>query len=88
MSSAEIGRLLNRTSDSVKHRAQRIGVSLRKYGEACPGAKYSNATVDRARDLHESGVMPKEISKQLGVPYWNVCDFVYYKRGLGYGYET
>ena len=88
MTSYQLARLLGRGVDSVKHRARRLGVSLRKHGEACSWSKYSNEVVEQARALHESGVKPKEISRRLGVPYWNVCDFVYFKRGLGYGYET
>jgi len=88
MTSSQLAKLLNRGIDSVKHKARQMGVSLRKYGEACSWAKYSNEVVEQARGLHESGVTPREISRKLGVPYWNICDFVYFKRGLGYGYET
>lgn len=88
LSSYQLAQRLGRSSDAVKKRAVRLGVSLRKHGERCAHAKYSNAVVEQARGLHEAGVMPREISRRLGVPYWNVCDFVYFKRGLGYGYET
>ena len=88
MTADQLAELLGRTRDSIKGQARKLGVSLRKHGEACSWAKYSNAIVDKARDLHERGVPPRKISEQLSVPYWNVCDFVYFKRGLGYGYET
>jgi hypothetical protein len=88
MTSCQLAELLGRSSDAVKHRARKLNISLRKHGDACSWAKYSNELVDEARDLHESGMGPKEISIRLKIPYWNVCDFVYYKRGLGYGYKT
>ncbi len=88
LTSYQLAERLGRSSDSIKHRARRLGVSLRKYGDKVAWAKYSNELVERARDLHEGGMMPLEISRRLGIPYWNVCDFVYFKRGLGYGYET
>ena len=80
--SSEIGKILNRSHDSVKHKAKQLKISLRKKGEKCSWAKYSNSVVEQARFLHDEGYKPKQISKLLSVPYWNICDFVYYKRGL------
>lgn len=88
MTSHQLAGILGRSSASIKHRARKLRVSLRKHGEKCSWAKYSNEVVEQARDMHESGIKPREISEMLGVPYWNICDFVYFKRGLGYGYET
>ena len=88
MTSAELSKLLDRGPSAIKHRASKLGISLKKYGEKCSYAKYSDAVCEKARELHDGGMRPVDISRKLNVPYWNVCDFVYYRRGLGYGYET
>lgn len=88
MTSYELAAILQRGQDSVKHRARKIGVSLRKYGQRCSWAKYSDDVVETARRMHRRGVGPRDISDTIGVPYWAVCDFVYFKRGLNYGYEV
>jgi hypothetical protein len=84
LTSAELADLLGRTPDAIKHRAKRLRVSLRKYGQACSWAKYPNLMVEAAREMHDAGKGPRVISQELGVPYWAVCDWVYYKRGLGH----
>ncbi len=80
--SFEIGEILGRGSDSIKHKVRQLNLSLRKKGEKCSWSKYSDVIVERARYLHDRGMKPKQISKRLNIPYWNICDFVYYKRGL------
>lgn len=78
--STEIAKELGRTRISVIHKARNLKISLLLKGELCSWAKYPDATVERAREMHDEGIKPKAISKELGVPYWNVCDFIYYKR--------
>ena len=83
--SYEIGHILGRSSDSVKHRARRLRVSLRTYGERCPWSKYSNEQAELARSLHEQGgVKIREIGDRLGIPYHALHSIIYFKRGLGY----
>lgn len=85
--SIAIAAALGRTSAQVKHLARRYHISLRLHGERCPWAKYSNVLVEQARALHDGGMKPKQIAAQLDMPYWAVCDAVYYKRGLGYAID-
>lgn len=87
VTSFQIAEQLGRTNTQVKYAAASRGISLKLYGERAPGAKYSNALVEQARDLHDAGVKPKRIAEMIGMPYWAVCDAVYYKRGIGYAIE-
>lgn len=86
--SAVIGAALGRTGNQIKHMASRYGISLRCYGEHTPWSKYSDECVEQARLLHDRGMKPKQIAAILNIPYWAACDFVYYKRGLGYSYSV
>lgn len=86
--SAVIGAALGRTGNQIKHIASRYGISLRCYGEHTPWSKYSDACVEQARTLHDTGMKPKQIATILNIPYSAVRDFVYYKRGLGYSYSV
>jgi hypothetical protein len=41
----------------------------RPIGESNPAAKWSDATVEKARQLHREGLSLKRIGKALGVPW-------------------
>lgn len=61
-STKEIAEKLNRTQSSVNARAFDKKVSLRLYGEKHSRHKYSNAIVEKARNLYyEKGMKLKEI---------------------------
>lgn len=76
----EIAEALARAPYSVKKRAAKLGLSLRLRGNACPWTKVPDETVEHMRAMHDAGARPIDISRSMGVPYWNVCDAVYYKR--------
>lgn len=80
--SYELAEILNRTYDSIKHKARKLNISLRKKGEKCSWSKYSDEIVELARKMHDDGCKPSHISELLKIPYSNICDFVYYKRGI------
>lgn len=52
---------------------------LRRYGEDNPKARHSAATVERARQMHDAGRRRCEIARELGVPYFTVGDWIYYR---------
>lgn len=66
-SSYEIAAAQGRGADGVKHAARRRGIALRKCGELCPNARYSDALIEKARVLHEQGYGPRWISKRLEI---------------------
>lgn len=78
-SAAQIGQALGRSVDSVTHRCRAMGVSLTKSGENHPQFRHSDAAVEMARRLHESGHGPKWIAGQLGMPLSTVKSVVYYQ---------
>jgi transposase len=52
-----------------------------RVGEWHGKAKYTDATVERARQLRDEGLTYKQISEAIGVKYWTVRDWVnYYTR--------
>ena len=60
-----------------------MGVRLSLLGERRHGSKWQDAIVEAARDMHDLGHGPSEISKILGVNPHTVRSFVYYKHRLG-----
>jgi DNA-directed RNA polymerase specialized sigma24 family protein len=78
MTAEEIGARLNRTKKAVHIRAQKLGVSLQKYGEHAYQAKYSDELVERCRVLHDEGRRPSEIAAATGVNVFSVHKIVYY----------
>lgn len=79
-SAAGIATHLGRTLDGVKHAAKRYGIRLRKFGENCPNARYSDELIEQARRLHETGVGPRAIAKQLGINEWTLRAALYYRQ--------
>jgi len=49
-----------------------------RVGEGHHRARYSDAVVHRARDLHNQGVGYRAIGKQLGIPFRTVADWCRY----------
>ena len=80
MTSAQIGALLGRTSDAVKHKARQRGLSLCKQGERCSWAKYSDAQCEQARQLHEAGTPIRRIGEIVQMPFHALHSVIYFKR--------
>lgn len=78
-SATKIGQALGRSVDSVTHRCRGLGVSLTKSGENHSQCRHSDAVVEMARRLHESGHGPKWIAGELGMPLRTVKSVVYYQ---------
>jgi len=45
--------------------------------------KHSDEQVERARQLYDDGVMPKQIAEVLNIPYNTVQGYVYYTDRTG-----
>lgn len=78
--SAEIGREIGRTSDSVKHQVRKIGLSLKLRGDKCSWTKYSDHDCELARCLHSDGMPVKIISEKLEIPSHALHSILYFKR--------
>lgn len=78
LSVAALAQMLDRTIPAIKSRAQKQGLCLVLFGELNPTAKYSDATVERARRLYESGHGPESISRQMQVSIHTVRSWVYF----------
>ena len=78
--STAIAAVLDRTSDAVKHRARRIGVSLKKCGDNAPNVKYSDALIEAARQLHDQGYGPRWIASRLNINEWTLRSALYYRQ--------
>jgi hypothetical protein len=80
MTAAQIGALIGRTADAVKHKARQRGLSLRKCGERCSWAKYSDAQCEQARQLHEAGTPIRRIGEIVQMPFHALHSVLYFKR--------
>lgn len=67
MSFAEVGQVLDRSRESVKIRAGKLGVSYRKIAETAPNSKLSNEDIELMRQLAESGMNYCEIARKFEV---------------------
>jgi hypothetical protein len=72
-----------RTCKAVKHKAKVLHISLMCYGEYHPHTKHGDAVVEQARTLYDEGKGPKDIARQLGIPYGTAQNYVYYENRLG-----
>lgn len=77
---AEIAKALGRTPAATRQRAYKLKVRLEKDGERRHLAKYSDAVVERCRELHDAGKGPAAIARETGVPVGSVKAFVYYRQ--------
>ena len=79
-SSKEIAAALGRTRDAVMHRARVLRISLLKTGDAAPNTKYSDALIEKARQLHDQGYGPRWIAKRLEINECTLRAALYYRQ--------
>lgn len=77
MTAKQIGCLLGRTEKSVCIRAAIIGVGMRKSGDAHHSRKYSEADIDLARQLHDTGMKLSLIAEKLEIPAASLKNYFY-----------
>lgn len=75
----QIARAIGRTPAAVHQRAYLKRVKLQKAGDRDFRTKYSDALVERVRQLHEQGKAPSAIARETGVPVGSVKSFAYYR---------
>lgn len=68
MTIAEIGAVLERTEDVIRHRAKTIGVKFTKRGEGHSASKYDDEIRQHYIDLVAAGTPKNTAAKRLGVP--------------------
>lgn len=59
--------LLGRGLPAVRTKASDLHISFRKYGESSPAAKLSTAQIADIFERHDTGALPSEIAKEVGV---------------------
>ncbi|HHQ6580438.1 TPA: hypothetical protein ACSTJ2_002425 [Serratia fonticola] len=77
LSAKQISCLLGRTEKSVGVRAAIIGVSMRKSGDAHHSRKYSEADIDLAHQLHDTGMKLNVIAEKLEIPATSLKNYFY-----------
>lgn len=66
-SAKEIGLMLGRNEQSIRERASRLEVSLKRYGDKNPKTKYSDCDVELARCLSDEGLSVKVIAEKMEI---------------------
>lgn len=61
LSAEQIGELVGISGKAVHHRAQAIGISLRRYGEKHWRARVPDIYVQAAQALYDAGFKPEQI---------------------------
>lgn len=83
-STAEIAELVTELgrrkcyAHTIKNRARKLGVSLRRTGEAFPHSKASDEDVELCRALYEAGMRPKLIAEKMEMSRSQVNNYVYF----------
>lgn len=77
LTAKQIGYLLGRTEKSVQARAIIIGIGLRKSGNAHHSRKYSEADIDLAHQLHNTGMGLRLIAEKLEIPAVSLKNYFY-----------
>lgn len=67
------------TIPTIKNRAKRLKISLRRIGERYPHAKGSDEDVELCRALYDAGMYPKEIAEKMEMSPSHVGAIVYYR---------
>ena len=52
---------------------------MRKHGDNHHRTRHSDATVERARTMHDEGIKPTLISNELGISLDTINDWIYYR---------
>ncbi len=79
-SAKEIGLLIGRNSQSVRERASRLNVSLKRFGDNNPKTKYSDQDVELSRCLSDEGLKPKVIAEKMEIKEDYVRKILSYSR--------
>lgn len=66
-SAKEIGVLIGRNTQSVRERASRLNISLKRIGDNNPKTKHSDQDVELARCLSDEGLKPKVIAEKMEI---------------------
>lgn len=80
MNVENIGRLIGRTGAAVRAKARELHIKLYLQGDYHQSAKYRQADIELARDLHCEGVSRKDIAEKLEMPLSAVNQYVYFER--------
>lgn len=80
MTVENIGRLIGRTNAAVRAKSRELHIKLYLKGDHHQSAKYLQADVALARELHCEGVSRREIAEKLEIPISAVNQFVYFDR--------
>ncbi|EBV1888614.1 DNA-binding protein [Salmonella enterica subsp. enterica] len=80
MTVESIGRLIGRTSASVRAKARELNIKLYLRGDYHQSAKYPQADIELARALHREGITRRDISEKLEMPAGAVKQFIYFER--------
>lgn len=78
MPAKNIAEKLGRSIESIKSKAQGIGILLRQFGENHHCSKYSDEFVENARRLHDSGLSQRKVAAKIGVSYGVVREWLDY----------
>lgn len=80
MTVENIGRLIGRTGAAVRTKAREQGISLYLRGDHHQSAKYRQADIEMARELHQEGITRREIAEKLEMPLSAINQYVYFER--------
>lgn len=84
-SPAEIAKLVTElgfrkaTNFTIKNRAQRKGISLRRHGELNPNAKGTDDEIELCRQLYDAGLTPTVIAEKMEFTVSHVDKIVHYR---------
>lgn len=80
MTVENISRLIGRTGAAVRTKAREQGISLYLRGDHHQSAKYRQADIEMARELHREGITRRDIAKKLEMPLSAINQYVYFER--------
>lgn len=80
MTVENIGRLIGRTGAAVRTKARERGIRLYLRGDYHQSAKYRQADIELARELHCEGVSRRDIAEKLEMPIGAVNQYIYFER--------
>jgi len=72
----KVAEALNRTPKSVESKAQRLGISFQKYGEANHATVYAKDDIRHIFEMRKQGATLRQMSKATGMHYSHACDIL------------
>ncbi|KAB0559447.1 DNA-binding protein [Pantoea stewartii subsp. stewartii] len=82
MTVGSIGRLIGRSGAAVRAKARELGIRLYLRGDYHQSAKYRQADIELARELHCEGVSRRDIAEKLEMPIGAVNQYIYFERRM------